>query len=461
MSVQAVTLPTTGAKADAAGLMRSFGVASLVVLLGVAAAWFYVKRVGDAPVLFEDDMLFVETVERRRRSGVELLIEQGELAYAAGRILEPQFDSALYFYQAVLAEDAQHRDARLGLDRVIDWLRGELAAARAAEDLQREVAVTARIAELRPGDERAAREALIARRKLASWGQFEAALASGDISEAGAQYRELRALRGADAVADAGMERVVSTLVTQARIAANQGDVERAQSALDEAVEWGIDFETETSLNAIITEARTPVRDGAFEATLTAAVGALEEGRLMGGDDSAWELFQAVLREHPDHSGAHGGILEVRAALGARTREAIAAEQFDTIPQLLEDARRAGVSEDQRSALRRELEYREHVAAMRLGRYGEPFRVSDLEVITERAPVYPRAAMTRQIEGWVDLEFTVSAAGRVEDVHVRESSASVFHQTSIDAVEGYQFAPYLLHGRPVPVRAALRFNYRM
>ncbi len=460
MNMQAGTLPKAGATADAAGLMRSFGLASLVVVLGVASAWFVVKRVGDTTIMLEDDMLFVETTQRSRRSGVDLLIEQAELAYAAGRILEPQFDSALYFYQAVLAEDAQHRDARLGLERVIDWLRSELAAARAAENLQREVAVTARIADLRPGDEVASREALIARRKLNSWRQFEAALASGDIREAGARYRELRALQGADAVADAGMERAVASLVTQARAAANQGDVERAQAALDEAVEWGIDSETETSLNAMISEARTPVGDGAFEATLTAAVSALEDGRLMGSD-SAWELFQSVLREHPDHSGAQGGILEVRSALRARLRDAMAAEQFDAVPELLEDARRAGVSEDERAALRQQLEYREHVAAMRLGRFGEPFRVSDLEVISERAPVYPRAAMTRQIEGWVDLEFTVSATGRVEDVHVLESSASLFHQASIDAVEGYQFAPYLLHGRPVPVRAAVRFNYRM
>lgn len=446
--------------ADVAGLTRSFGVASVVVLLGVASAWFVVKRATEAPSYLDDGGLLVDVGQRSRRTGIEMLLEQAEVAYAAGRILEPRFDSALYFYQSVLAEDPGHDAASRGVDRVVEWLRIELAAAREAGEAVREVALLTQIAELRPGDARARREAAAVRERHAAWQRFERAVAANDYDAAVAPYTVLEGLEGAESLAEAARERVLSRLISRARTAANQGDLDAAQAALTLAETWGLAPREAASLNEVITDAERHGGDRSLDATLAAAANALEAGRLLG-PDSAWQLFQDVLAERPDHAGARAGVLEVRAALLQRIRAAVADEAFEALPALFADAERVGVDADERASLEREVEYREHLAAMRVGRFGEPFLVSDLELIAERAPVYPRVALARGMEGWVDLEFTVSAAGRVEDIQVLDSSGALFHQASIEAIEGYRFAPYLLHGRPVPVRAALRFNYRM
>ncbi len=448
------------AKADLAGLTRSFGLASMVVLIGVASAWFVVKRAADAPVQLDDGDLLVDVGQRSQRTGIEMLLEQAEVAYAAGRILEPRFDSALYFYQSVLAEAPGHQAANRGVDRVVEWLRAELAAARETGEAVREVALLAQIAELLPEDASAEREAAAVRERHQAWQRFERAISANDVAAAVEPYRVLGEIEGAEALTEAARERVLARLVSRARTAANQGDLDAARAAVALAETWGLAERDRAELSAVIAGAERHDGDQSLETTLVAAVDALESGRLLGGD-SAWRLFQDVLAEHPGHAGARAGVLEVRAALVQRIRAAIAANEFELLPTLFADAERIGVDADQRASLQREVEYREHLAAMRVGRFGDPFLVSELEVIDQQAPVYPRAAVARGIEGWVDLEFTVSAMGRVEDVRVVDSSAALFHQASIDAIEGYRFAPFLLHGRPVPVRAALRFNYRM
>lgn len=445
---------------DGAGLTRSFGIASLLLLLGVGAAWLVVKRVGDEPLMIEDDMLFVTMEQRQRGGGVQMLIEQAELAYAAGRILAPSFDSALYFYQAVLAEDPQHVPARLGLDRVLEWLRGELVAARAGGDLSRAEAVAAQIAALRPDDAAAREQARQAGRAVALAQTAAAALQAGELAAAGRHYQELATIPGAEIVARQGVERSLAAWVTQARTAANRGDLDQARTAAAAAAELGADGPTRASLREVIAEAATQAGDRLLEVRLAAAARALETGRLLG-TDSAWALYGSVLEQRPDHAGAQGGVAEVRKAMLARLNEAISAERFDSAVALAQQAEELGVAPADLRTAKEELAYRQHLAAMREGRFGPPMLVSEMELLSEQAPVYPRQAITRNLEGWVDLEFTVTAEGRVDEVVVLDASAAMFHAPSVEAIESYRFAPHRLHGRPVPVRAALRFNYRM
>lgn len=447
---------------DAPSLVRSFGIASLVVLLGVTAAWLVVKRSGEAPVVADDDMFVISSLERRRGGGASMLLDQAEMAYAAGRIVEPEFDSALYFYQAVLAEDPRHREARLGLDRVVEWLRSELAAAQRETDTAMAVAVAAQIAQLRPADEGAA----------AQWARLsdlydleqraERALDARRYQAAGTAYLEMRELDPDSVVAAAGLERARSGLVTQVRAAVNRGDLESARNGLGQLAGFGIDSGTRNSLEEIIAEAMDRRGDRMLESRLAAATRALEAGRLLAPEsDSAWVLFNAVLEEHPDHAGARAGLVEVGNALLERARDAITGGRFDAVPALIAQAESADVPEADIRALNRELEYHRYLADMRAGRYGEALQVSDLRILAQRTPSYPRGAVNRRLEGWVDVEFTVSTTGEVEDVLVSDSSAAVFHEASIEAIRGYRFEPHRMHGRPVPVRAALRFNYRL
>lgn len=77
-------------------------------------------------------------------------------------------------------------------------------------------------------------------------------------------------------------------------------------------------------------------------------------------------------------------------------------------------------------------------------------------------PQYPARAMQRGIEGWVQLRFTVSAAGTVKDVQVESADPpSYFEQAAINAVSRYKYKPSVVDGKPVDtpgVRVILQFN---
>ncbi|HZO08124.1 MAG TPA: TonB family protein [Myxococcota bacterium] len=65
-------------------------------------------------------------------------------------------------------------------------------------------------------------------------------------------------------------------------------------------------------------------------------------------------------------------------------------------------------------------------------------------------PEYPMQARQRGIEGWVVVEFTVSAAGSVKDVAVVESEpGTVFDRNAVNAVRKWKYHPKLQDGRPV------------
>lgn len=72
--------------------------------------------------------------------------------------------------------------------------------------------------------------------------------------------------------------------------------------------------------------------------------------------------------------------------------------------------------------------------------------------IVKVAPVYPYRAMSRGLEGWVLLEFTVTKTGAVTDVHVVEAEpANVFDQAAIEAAKKFKYRPRVIDGKPVEV----------
>ena len=78
------------------------------------------------------------------------------------------------------------------------------------------------------------------------------------------------------------------------------------------------------------------------------------------------------------------------------------------------------------------------------------------------APEYPRVALTRGIEGYVVLEFTVDASGAVRDPYVLHAQpAGIFDKAALRAVKRYKYTPRRVGGRAVPVygkRYRMRFS---
>jgi periplasmic protein TonB len=71
--------------------------------------------------------------------------------------------------------------------------------------------------------------------------------------------------------------------------------------------------------------------------------------------------------------------------------------------------------------------------------------------VVKVAPVYPMRALQRRLEGWVIVEFVVTASGNVRNVVVVESSEPMFEQAAIDAAAKFRYKPRIVDGEAVEV----------
>ena len=71
--------------------------------------------------------------------------------------------------------------------------------------------------------------------------------------------------------------------------------------------------------------------------------------------------------------------------------------------------------------------------------------------IVRVAPVYPARALSRGLEGYVDLSFTVTTTGTVRDPIVLFSTSSLFERAAIRAVLKFKYKPRVVDGVPVVV----------
>ncbi|MFK7914542.1 MAG: energy transducer TonB [Pseudomonadales bacterium] len=82
--------------------------------------------------------------------------------------------------------------------------------------------------------------------------------------------------------------------------------------------------------------------------------------------------------------------------------------------------------------------------------------------IVKVAPVYPRRAQTRGIEGYVLLEFIVTKTGSVRDpVVVEAKPPGIFDRAATNAALKFKYKPKVVNGEPIEVagvRNMVRFE---
>jgi protein TonB len=71
--------------------------------------------------------------------------------------------------------------------------------------------------------------------------------------------------------------------------------------------------------------------------------------------------------------------------------------------------------------------------------------------IVRVAPVYPARALSRGLEGYVDMQFTVTTTGTVKDPVVLFSTSSLFERAATRAVLKFKYKPRVVDGVPVEV----------
>jgi len=84
--------------------------------------------------------------------------------------------------------------------------------------------------------------------------------------------------------------------------------------------------------------------------------------------------------------------------------------------------------------------------------------------IVKVAPIYPQRALSRGIEGYCVVEYTVTRQGTIRDPFVVESecTSSLFHRASLQAALKFKYKPRIIDGEPVEVPGVQnKFTYEI
>lgn len=84
--------------------------------------------------------------------------------------------------------------------------------------------------------------------------------------------------------------------------------------------------------------------------------------------------------------------------------------------------------------------------------------------IVKVAPIYPQRALTRGVEGFCVVEYTVTRQGTIRDPFVVEDqcTSSLFHRASLQAALKFKYKPRIIDGEAVEVRGVQnKFTYEI
>jgi protein TonB len=91
-----------------------------------------------------------------------------------------------------------------------------------------------------------------------------------------------------------------------------------------------------------------------------------------------------------------------------------------------------------------------------------PLKAAELKRLKQVLPSYPVAAAADGIEGYVDLEFTISTDGVPRNMTVvRATPRRVFDAAAMNCVRQWRFEPIKENGLPVSRRASLRVRFQL
>lgn len=93
---------------------------------------------------------------------------------------------------------------------------------------------------------------------------------------------------------------------------------------------------------------------------------------------------------------------------------------------------------------------------------GEANEDTDVVSIVRIRPRYPAKALNQGIHGWVEMEFTITEDGLVEDIVVPHSSHKrLFRKEAVRAIKKWKYRPRTIDGQPVARRAHQAINFSM
>jgi len=403
------------------------------------------------------------------REGDSPLLAQAAAALAANRLMQPVGDNALELYLRAIARNPSDAAARAGLVEVrerlaaraenalleerldeaaaaietaraagvdgarIAFLRSQLARAR---DQQKPAGGHPQIADARSdrttADDRLAQTVSLAAQRIA-----QGRLIEPDHDNALGYVREARRLDPHNRSAQAAEELLAAALLAEARAAITRRDFDHAVTLLDAADGIAPPANVD-SLESLLRTARRQVQD----ASPARAAPALGQSAAPGRADTV---------PVPGATTSTGAATAASPATGANTATGAA-------PTTAGSAMAPIPAPGDGAPVRREPDD----AAAKQKSPDDVVGADKLTLLKSVTPVYPSKAEWDKTTGWVDLYFTVTSTGTVDDIEVRDASPpGTFDAAAVAALAQWRYQPVLRAGIPTAQRARLRIRFAL
>ena len=456
------------------------------VVAGLAAAWFLADRLGgEEEQLLEAPPPVSSSSTENAAPGLSVSAAAGEatdvnlgkarMAASAGMLVEPAGQNALYFYSLVLDAEPEHAGAAGELAEVAGEVAGRVRSLMEAGEFTEAARLASKLASVTPGHPVIVevQETLIARQQRLVMEAVQAARDGNDGTAANRLAAAEVLPQVDDALVETAREQIGS--IRAERAAAARAAERRRQAAERRAREEAAAAAAAAAAaqESEATTATAPEEGTAGEAAdgdaaepvsppepdaLTRGRDSLAAGRLAApADDNALAWLAEAEETMPADPAVAAFRDRLVSAVAVAIRDRIDAGALEEAERLLlqleavaEAAPTTAVLQDEvdRAFIRRE-------SARVLP--GSEMLATDIV-----PPVYPRAAIRREQEGWVDVEFTVLADGSTADPEVIESVPDrVFEGASLRAVEQWRFRPRVYRGRPIDQRVSTRINFQL
>lgn len=481
--------------------LMTYGALAAGLLIVIGGIWFGVKQFASTP---EVPVASAPTAATAEPSGVPEKSDpvQAELALAKdafdqNRFLEPAGDSALDYYRSALALDPNSQAAKDGIRAVADKILGRAETALTAEKLEEAILNIERARDIDATHPRLTfldtqiareRERLkltqaqeVGTRVRALVSQANERIERGRLlTPSGSSARdallEARRLDPTDPTIAQAIRDLSGTLADEARKSLAAGKTDDAQAYVNGARQLGSAGAELAQVERALAEAtRTAAasapaanaasrRPGAAAGPNTDALVAEVRQRLTDGKlidppgTSAKDALEELRSATPNRPEVEELSRTLSTQLLNSGKQAMAAKAYDRSAQLIAASREVGARYNEAPIAQAELE----LASAREQNALESNVVSAaaLKRVRMISPVYPESARKRGVEGWVELAFTVTPKGNVEDVEVRNASpAEVFDDAATRAVRQWRFEPVERNGEKVAQRAMVRLKF--
>ncbi len=459
------------------------------VLLAAAALWFLTRPDSGTPAVATNPTNATPSVAPSPAAPVQTALDLAAAALDRQQYVEPAGLSALDHFRAVLAIDAGNAAAQAGVQTVADRMVEGAETALLAERLDQAVAALEIARAIQPDHARLAfldAQVLRERERLQLTQARDVTVrlrgvltvatqrleAGRLLAPAGQSARdallEARRIDATDPAVIQGFRDLGNRLLDDAGRALAAGQRDQAVALTAAARELSPSDARVAALERSLADPGQPAA-APRAATAPAAPAAasaiamgrtrLAEGRLLDPTgDSARDHLLAARTADADDAEAQRLLIELKARLVDSGRQALGSQDVDGADRMLRAAADLGVrgSEDALTAAQRDLDRQ---------RADRDFRTNvvsagSLNRTRTVPPEYPQQARRRGVEGWVDVNFTVTPTGSVADVTVISANpAEVFDAAAITAVRNWRFEPVVRGGTVVPQRAAARIRF--